>query len=198
MTICPKTVTIRRTRAPDSDRLTLVPIGNIASIASVVVNIDEPVTIRLLAFHVVGRYYCSNYKIEGAEKRFCLGVKSRYVHFHILKEGYPPEKSEFLIAFLPRNKTEGELYKLVKELCDVSEWLNVKQKINCIIFRYGPPLHWMDDSFRWQKQLKIVIEQTRADYLISQIEGRIKHIREEDSRNLTVYNANLFESINVS
>jgi hypothetical protein len=198
LVICPKVVTIRRTKVPHSDRLTISPIGNTASIANIVVNIDEPVMIRLLAFHVIGMSYCSNYKIVDAEKRFCSDIKSQYVHFHIQKDGYPPEKSEFLIACLPRNKTEGELYQLAKELCDITEWLDIKQKTNCIIFRYGPPVHWMDDSVRWQKQLEIAIKETRINYLIGQIAGRIKHVREDDNRNLTIYNADLFESINIS
>jgi hypothetical protein len=198
LSICPKVVTIRRTKTPRSDRLTISPVGSTASIENIVVNIDEPVNVRLLAFHVMGMSYCANYKIIDAEKRFCLDIKSQYVHFHIQKEGYPPEMSEFLIALLPRSKTESELYRLANELCDIAEWLDIKQKINCIIFRYGPPVHWMDDSVRWQKQLEGAIKETRLNYFIDKIVGRIKHIQEGDKRNLTIHNAALFESINIS
>jgi hypothetical protein len=197
--ICPKTVTIRRTKMPNSDRLTIIPCNNIASIENIIINIDEPVTIRMLSFHVIGNRYCSDYKIATAEKRFCTDIKSRYVHFHISKKGYPPEKSEFLISFLPRNKTDSELYQLARELCDIVEWLEIRTKMNCIVFRYGLPVHWMDDPIPWQRKLEKILKETHADYIIDPIEGRIKHIREEKKCvNLTVYGANLFESINVS
>jgi hypothetical protein len=194
--ICPKPITIRRTKAPNSDRLAIVPVDSIASIENIVINIDEPVTIRLLAFHTIGKFYCSDYKIEPAEKRLCLDIESKYIH--LSKEGYPAEKSEFLLAFLPRSKTAGELCHLTKELCDIIEWLEIKQNVNCIVFRYGPPVHRNDDSIYWQKQFETIINETRRDYLIGQITGRIRHVREDDYKYITIHSANLFESINIS
>jgi hypothetical protein len=198
LTICPGTTTVRRTKTLYSDRLTIVPVDSIASIANIIVNIDEPVTIRLLAFHTANNLYCSKLKAENAEKKFCLDIKSRYVHFHFLKDGYPPEKSEFLIAFLPRSKTKNELYQVAKELCDIAEWLGGKQKINCIVFRYGHPVHRMNDLMQWQKQLEKILCETQKNYFIGKIEGRVKDVRVDKCKNITIYNTNLFESINVA
>jgi hypothetical protein len=57
----------------------------------------------------------------------------------------------------------------------------------------------MDNPVLWQRKLENILKETCTNYIIGRIEGRIKHIPKENKCvNLTVYNTNLFESINVS
>jgi hypothetical protein len=170
----------------------------VASIKNVIVNIDEPVNIRFLAFHTIGKLLCNEYKDEKAEKIFCKDINAKYVHFHFSINGYSSDNSEYLVAFLPRSKMYGELYQVATELCDIIEWIEFRRKVNCILFRYGHPIHSMDSPFRWQKQLEKIITETRNDYTIGRVEGKIKHVREDSCKSLTISAASLFDNINVS
>jgi hypothetical protein len=195
---CPNTICIRRTERKGSDRIDLTPVYDLAFIEKIVINIDEPVIIRFLGFHVKDKTYCGSLKVQNVNKRFCFELKSRYVHFQIIKEGYPTEKALFLLAFFPRIKSDQELYQVVKELCDITEWLGIRQQINCIIFRYGAPRHQKDNRYQWQRNLEKTIKETKKLYTIGRFIGRIKHIQENNNRCLTISSANLFDSINVS
>ena len=198
MKFCPNVINIRRTKKNGSDRLNLVPVPDLAFIKSILINIDETVIIRMLGFHVKENAYCEAFKITDTNKRYCSDIKSKYVHFQLKKEGYPSEQSNFLLAFLPRIKTEGELSKVAKELCDIIEWLEIRQQINCIVFRFGSPRHQMDNQKKWQKYLEKTIDETKRLYTIGRVTGRIKHIRNDKEKCLTVSSAKLFDSINVS
>ena len=198
MKICPKTRTIRRSTTIGSDMMDLLPSYDLAHIKKIFVNINEPVVVRLLGFHVNDKTYCELFMLTDADKRYCEGLKSQYVHFQIVKEGYPADESMFFLAFLPRIKTESELYQVVKEICDVIEWLEIKQTVNCIIFRFGHPKHNMENKTKWQKQLDRVIKETKYLYTIGKINGRIKDVYESKKRCLTISPAPLFESISVS
>ena len=198
MEFCPNVICVRRTKIVGSDRINLAPIHALAYIKRVIINIDEPVNIRFLGFHVKDKAYCDSLKIQNTNKRFCTDIKSQYVHFHLIKEGYQPEKSMFLLAFLPRIKTENEMEQVVKELCDVIEWLEMRQQTNCVVFRYGSPRHQKDNRYQWQKSLDRIISETKDLYTIGRVVGRIKHIHEDDERCLTISTADLFDSINVS
>ena len=198
MKICPNFKNIRRSKIVGSDRIDLTSTYNLASIKNIIINIDEPVAIRLLGFHIDDSSYCKSLKITNAEKKYCDRKKSQYVHFQIIKEGFPEEQSQFIIAFLPRIKLEHELEVVVKEICDVIEWLEIKHNINCIIFRFGKPVHNTEDTFRWQRQLEKIIKQVRNYYTIGQINGFIKQVRQDNEKCLTISAASCYESINVS
>jgi hypothetical protein len=170
----------------------------VASIKNVIVNIDEPVNIRFLAFHTIDKLLCNEYKDKKAEKIFCKDIDAKYVHFHFSIEGYPSDNSEYLVAFLPRSKMGGELYKVAKELCDIIEWIEFRQKVNCIVFRYGHPIHSTDSPVHWQRQLERIVTETRNDYTIGSVEGKIKHVREDADKSLTIGAASLFDNINIS
>lgn len=202
MSLCPNKICIRRTKTPGTEKIDLIPVRDLAFIKKLVVEINEPTSIRFLAFHVKDKTYCDALKIEDADKRFCSVIKSKYVHFQIEKEGLPPERALFLLAFLPRIQPESELEQVVKELCDIIEWLGIKQRVNCIVFRYGAPVHRKDNSRHWQKSLEKTIEETRKLYTVGQIKARIEHIPENIQKNktrqLTIHAASPFESIDVS
>ena len=199
MNFCPKMICIRRTPKKGSDRQELNPSKDIAFIERIVIHIDEPVKIRFLAFHTKDNAYCTSVKNRSAEKQFCQDIKSaKYVHFQIEKEGYDSDKFMFLLAFLPRAKIESELYLVAKELCDIAEWLEITQPVNCIVFRYGTPRHQVQNEIKWQRDLEKAIKETRGIYTIGQITGRIKHIREDNQKQITIWPASLFDSINVS
>jgi hypothetical protein len=195
---CPKTITLRRAHDAGSDKLDIIPDNSIAAIKSVIIHIDEPVAVMLLGFHVKGKLYCEKYRLDNAEKRFCDNVVD-YIHFYLSLEGYSLGESKYLIALLPRLKVYGELEKLANEFCTVTEWLEIKEKINCLVFRYGPPVHGMDNIKHWQKKFKEKIENSRQLYVIPRMEGNIKHIPiSSHDRNLTISKNNLFDNINVS
>ena len=198
MKICPNLINIRRTKDADSDRISLTSTNNLASIKNIIININEPVAVRLLGFHVNDALYCKKLKIANEDKKYCEKLKSNYVHFQLKKEGLSEDQSQFIIAFLPRNKLKHELEIVVKEICDVIEWLELKQNINCIIFRFGKPVHNTEDTYKWQRQLDKVIKQVKNYYLIGQINGMIKQVRQENEKCLIVSAAYRFESINVS
>jgi len=196
--ICPKLKNIRRTKEVGSDRVNLTSTNNLASIRNIIINIDEPVAVRFLGFHINNVSYCKELKITNEDKKYCEMLKSQYVHIQLVKEGFPEDQSQFIIAFLPRIKLDHELEIVVKEICDVIEWLEIKQTVNCIIFRFGKPVHNTEDTFKWQRQLDKVIKQVRNYYMIGQINGLIKQVRQENEKCLTVSAAYRFESINVS
>jgi hypothetical protein len=199
LAICPPKITIRRTHDRGSDRICITPNDSVASIEKVVVNIDEPVSIMPLAFHTKDKVYCDMYKLEIADKRFCDTVIN-YVHFYFLIGGYPVDKSAYLIAFLPRWKKQSELDRLVNELWETVEWLEIRQKINCVVFRHGPPVHGTDNLFHWQKQLEKNIKETRTLYITTlQMDGKIKHVPTSlVDKHLTVSSNNPFACFNVS
>jgi hypothetical protein len=181
-----------------SDKLDIIPDNSVAAIKSIIIHIDEPVTIMFLAFHVKNKSYCKKYKLDNAKKRFCDNAID-YIHFYLSLEGYPSDESKHLIALLPRSKSYSELDKLTNEFCTVAEWLEIKEKINCLVFRHGPPVHGTDNIKYWQKQLENKIKETRQLYIIHRMEGRIKHISISPScRNLTISKNKLFDNINVS
>jgi hypothetical protein len=184
-----------------TDRLEINPTDDcIASIKNVVVNFDETVSVRLLGFHVKDNKYCTTYKETDVEecKCFCDNKTVKYVHFYFSIDGYDPNETEYLIAFLPRSKTTSELSVLTRELCTVAEWLGTKQ-INCLIFKFGAPVHGMGDSMHWQKQLDKNIKETKALSLISAMRGRIKDIPVSlRNKNLTISKNFPMENINVS
>jgi hypothetical protein len=165
----------------------------------VVTHIDEPVSILLLGFHTKRRTYCAEYRIEDADKRICE-IAIDYVHFCISIEGYPVNESEYLIAFLPRMILPAGLQKLADEFCYIAEWLEIAQKINCLVFRYGPPVHNTDNIMHWQKQFQRNLEETRALYIVSsRVEGRVRHIATSPvEKNMTISKNQLFECITVS
>jgi len=195
--ICPNAINIRRSTT-GSDMMDLSPTYDLAHVNKIIININETVVVRLLGFHVNDKSYCKLYKITDTNKRYCETIKSKYVHLQIVKEGHPSEESMFFLAFLPKIKTENELYQVVKEICDVIEWLEIKQNVNCIIFRFGHPKHNMENKSKWQTQLDKVIKETKKLYTTGKINGRIKYVHEDKKRCLTVSPAPLFESINVS
>lgn len=204
MELCPGTICIRRTTTSGTEKIDVTPVFDLAFIEKLVVEINEPVNIRYLGFHVKDTIYCNSLKNQNADKHFCMDFKAKpkYVHFEIIKEGYPPEKSLFLIAFLPRSKSENELNHVAEELCGIIEWLGVLQPVNCIIFRYGSPVHRKNSLTQWQRSLDNAIKGTKGLYTVGQITGRIRHISENvqknKARHLTISPASPFESINVS
>ncbi|MCL1927672.1 MAG: hypothetical protein FWG07_02620 [Treponema sp.] len=203
MNICPKMINIRRKKIDEgdveTDRLTIDPTDDsIASIKHIVVNFDEPVAVRFLAFHIKEKMYCAKYKILNAEKRICDYKNIRYVHFHFSLSGYSPNESEYLIAFLPRFIDCSRLSILTNELCAIAEWLGIKQ-INCIVFRYGAPVHGIGDSTHWQKQLNKAIKETKELSLLYKFVGRIRPIPISlKDKNLTISKNAPLENINVS
>jgi hypothetical protein len=203
MNICPKLITIRRKKESEddiiTDRLPVFPTNDqIASIKNIVINFDEAVSIRFLAFHTGNNSYCSKYKIQNADKRVCEYPNMNYVHFYFSLGGYTFKDSEYLVAFLPRVLKYTDLPKLTNEFCNIAEWLGIDY-INCIVFRYGAPVHGMDDSRHWQKLLDKAVKETKGLSLLHKMEGMIKHIPiTVENRNLTISKANPFENINVS
>jgi hypothetical protein len=186
LNICPNNIVIRRTHDVGSDKIDIISSGSIASIQSIIIHIDEPVSIMLLAFHTKNKYYCRKYKNEDADKKFCDN-KIDYIHFYLSLEGFPSDESKYLIGFLPRYKNIFELEKLADEFCKVTEWLKVTERVNCLVFRYGLPVHGTDNI------------DTRQLYIIHQMEGMIRHIPQKSSnKNLTVSKNSLFNSITVS
>jgi hypothetical protein len=167
-------------------------------IKSVIVHIDEPVAIMLLAFHAKDKSYCKKYKTNSAEKRFCDNAID-YIHFYLSLEGYLSDESKYLIALLPRVKSYSELEKLANEFCKITEWMEIKGKMNCLAFRYGPPVHGTDNIRHWQKQFEKNIKDTKDLYIIHRMEGKIKHIPASfANKNMTISKNNLFDNINVS
>lgn len=201
MIFCPKTITLRRAKDIGSDKIDIIPDDSVAAVKSITIHIDEPVAIMLLAFHVKNKSYCGKYKVTDAEKRFCdtIIIDIDYVHFYLSLEGYSPDESKHLIAFLPRLKDYSELDKLANEFCKVTKWLEIKEKTNCLVFRYGPPVHGTDNIRHWQKQFEKNIEETKGVYAIHRMEGKIKHIPiSASNKNMTISKNNLFNNINVS
>jgi hypothetical protein len=167
-------------------------------IKSVIVHIDEPVAIMLLAFHTKDKSYCEKYKINGAKKRFCDNIID-YIHFYLSIEGYLSDESKYLIALLPRFKSYSELEKLANEFCKITEWLEINEKMNCLVFRYGPPVHGTDNIRHWQKQFEKSIKNAKELYIIHRMEGKVKHIQTSfANKNMTISKNNLFDNINVS
>jgi len=203
MSICPKVITIRRKKKYEgdieTDRLPIDPTSDsIASIKNIVINFDEAVSVMFLAFHINNNVYCEKYKIQEAEKRICDNKDIKYAQFYFSLSGCSPDESEYLVAFLPRFKECSELSKLANELCNITEWLDIKQ-INCIVFRYGAPVHGTDDIRHWQKQFTKAIKEMKELSLIYKMDGRIKHISTFlKNINLTISKNEPLENINVS
>jgi hypothetical protein len=192
LNFCPNSITLRQTHDPGSDKLDISPNDSIAMIKSVIVHIDEPVSIMLLAFHTKDKSYCKKYKINSAEKRFCDNVVD-YIHFYLSFEGYSLDESKYLIALLPRSKKYSELEKLANEFCKIVEWLEIKEKMNCLVFRYGPPVHGTDNIRHWQKQFAKNIKDAKELYIIHQMEGKVKHIPTSSAnKNMTISKNYLF------
>ncbi|GBU27435.1 hypothetical protein R84B8_00965 [Treponema sp. R8-4-B8] len=112
-------------------------------------------------------------------------------------DGCHPDETNYLVAFLPRFVKCSDLPTLTKELCNTAEWLEIKQ-VNCIVFRYGAPVHGMDDSTHWQRQFNKSIKETKELYMLYKIAGKIKHIptflKEKNiiiSKNITLENINV-------
>jgi len=203
MDICPKVITIRRKKKDDgdieTDRFSIDPTyDSIALIKNIVLNLDEAVSLILLTFHINEKSYCTKYKIHKAGKRVCDIKNLHYAHFYLSLDGHSPDESDYIVAFLPRIMKYSELLKLANELCSIAEWLDIKY-INCIVFRYGKPVHGMDDIKHWQKQLNSAIKETKELYLLYKMEGRIKHIPTFlNNKNLTISKNIPLENINVS
>ena len=197
MLICPQDIIIKRTEEVGSDKFDLLPTNDIASIKSIEIHMDETIRIKLLGFHVNEKVYCDAYKIQGADKRYCETKKSKYIHFLIDDEGFLHDESMFVLAFLPRSKADNEIEKIVKELCEIINFFEIKQNINCIIFRFGKPIHDMDNLLKWQKVFDRKLIEINKNNLIK-VYGRIKHVREGGKKCLTIRHAALFDSINVS
>lgn len=200
MSICPKRIILRRAQGSGSDRLKIDPTDDsIASIRAVVTHVNEPVLITLLGFHTRRRAYCAEYRIEEAVKRAC-DMTVDYVHFCILMEGYPADESEYLVAFLPRFKPSSELQKLTNEFCYIAKWLEIKRKINCLVFRYGPPVHGTENIMHWQKRFQRILKETRDSYVAPfQVEGRAREVLTSlVEKNMTISKNLPFKCINVS
>jgi len=203
MNICPKVIIIRRKKIDEedieTDRFPIDPtFDSIASIKNIVINFDDAVSILFLGFHVNNKVYCTKYKIQEAGKKVCENKKIKYTQFHISLSSYSPNDSEYLIAFLPRIIQCSELSKLADELCGIAEWLEIKQ-INCVVFRYGAPVHEMDGTMHWQKQFNKAIKEMRNLSLVNRIDGKIKHIPISlKNKNLTISKNFPMENINVS
>ena len=203
MNICPKIITIRRKKEKEgdieTDRFPIDPTSDsIASIKNIEINFDEAVSILFLAFHINNDVYCTEYKIQEAEKRVCDNKKIKYVQFYFSLNAYSSNESEYLVAFLPRFIECSKLTELTNELFNITEWLGIKQ-INCIVFRYGAPVHGMDDIMHWQKQFNKTIKETKELSLVNKMEGKIKHIPASlKDKNLTISKNFPMENINVS
>jgi hypothetical protein len=202
MNVCPKMLTIRRKRKDESDietdRFPIDPTDDsIASIKNIVINFDEAVSVMFLAFHTKNNIYCERYKIQDADKKVCDN-NIRYTHFYFSLDGYRPDESEYLVAFLPRFINCSELSTLTSELCATAEWLGIRQ-INCIVFRYGAPVHGMDNIIHWQRQLDKTIKETKELSILYKVTGKIKHIPTSlKEKNITISKNILLENINVS
>jgi len=181
-----------------SDRINLFSDCSIAFIENIVVNIDEPVIIKLLGFHVKDKLYCNSYELLEANKRFCEEIKLKYVHFQITKEMPAAERIMFIIAFLPRIKLDSELDLIIKEISATIDLLEINQTVNCLLFRFGKPRHQTDNKFKWQKQFDKKLAEINKKYKLGLINGRIKHVREDNEKCLIISSALLFDSINVS
>jgi hypothetical protein len=203
--ICPKSVTIRRVKgAAASDTVDIKPVSSIANINKIIVNIDEPVNIKFLRFHKHDDYYCNKYKLLEYDKCYCNDIKTHnFVHFYITIE--ESNNKAIILAFLPRNKTEVLLRQVANEICDICEWLEEKQNVNCIVFRYGKPVHRSDNKFKWARQLSLVLKEAREhSTMAGSLTSRVNHISEETSlkvqktRTMTIKPGNSLDCINVS
>jgi len=203
MSICPKIITIRRKKINEedieTDRLPINPTyDSIASIKNILINFDEAVSVLFLAFHITNNDYCARYKIKEADKKVCDNKNIKYVHFYFSLDGYSSDESEYLVAFLPRFVKCSDLPTLANELCNMAEWLDIKQ-VNCIVFRYGAPVHGMEDITHWQKQFNKTIKETKELYMLYKIAGKIKYIRTSlKEKNITISKNIPLENINVS
>ena len=201
MNICPKVITIRRKKINEedieTDQLPITPTyDSIASIKNIIIHFDEAVSIMFLAFHTTNNAYCAKYKNKKADKKVCDNKNIQYVHFSL--DGCHPDDSEYLVAFLPRFVNYSELSTLTDELCNIAEWLDIKQ-INCIVFRYGAPVHGMDNSTHWQRQFDKTIKETKKLFMLYKIAGKIKHIPTSlKEKNITISKNIPLENINVS
>jgi len=203
MNICPKVITIRRKKKSEddieTDRLPIYPTYDcIASIKNIDVHFDESVSMIFFAFHTINHAYCLRYKSLKAEKKVCENKIIHYVHFHFSLGGYSADESEYLVAFLPRFTKYSELPILANELCSIAEWLNIKQ-INCVVFRYGKPVHGMGDSTHLQKQLDKEIKEMKEFSILHKMVGKIKDIPISlKEKNLTISRNIVLANINVS
>jgi len=203
MDICPKVITIVRKKKNEGDIETeLFPIDSthdsIASIKNIILNFDETVSLLFLGFHIKDDIYCTKYKIHKADKRVCEIKNIQYAHFYFSLGGYSHDESDYLVAFLPRIIKYSELSILAQELCNIAEWLNLKY-INCIVFRYGKPVHGMDNIVHWQKQFDNAIKETKNLYNFYKMEGKIKFVPTfVKNKNLTISKNIPLENINVS
>jgi hypothetical protein len=201
--ICPKVITIRRKKLNkediETDRLPIDPTyDNIASIKNIILHFDEAVSIMFLTFHITNNAYCARYKIQEADKKVCDNKNIQYVHFYFSLGGCPPDESEYLVALLPRFVKCSELSTLATELCNMAEWLDIKQA-NCIVFRYGSPVHGMDDSTHWQRQFNKTIKETKELFMLYKMVGKIKHIPTSlKEKNITISKNIPLENINIS
>jgi hypothetical protein len=195
--ICPKIRVVHRTAgAPGSDRLPINPSNVIiANIENIIANTPDAVSIRLLAFHVFNNAYCGIYKDSLATKKYCADVTpSQYIHLHISR-GALVNSEEYLIAFLPRSKTETELKLITDELKSAIHWLSISKQIFFVVFRHGKPVQSSDNLKHWQAELQRAIQESGIDYSIM---PQIKFIQEDiKKKNLTVSD-NIANAINIS
>jgi hypothetical protein len=196
--ICPKIQVVRRAAdAPDADRLPINPSNIIiANIENIIANTPDAVSIRPLAFHSLNKVYCGIYKDSLATKRYCTDVTlSQYIHFHISKGGLVNNEG-YLIAFLPRSKTEAELKVVTDELNSTIDWLSLAPKIFFVVFRYGKPVQSSDNLKHWQDELRKAIKESEIPITYS-IVPQIKFIQENNRKNLTVSDS-IANAINIS
>jgi hypothetical protein len=107
-----------------------------------------------------------------------------------------------VITIRRKKKDEGDIeteqFPIEPTNNSIASMLEIK-RINCVIFRYGAPVHGMDDIRHWQKQLNNAIKKTKDLSLLYKMEGKIKHIPTFlKNINLTISKNIPLENINVS
>jgi hypothetical protein len=181
--ICPKIQTIRCVAdASGSDRLPIDPSNIIiANIENIIANTPDAVSIRPLAFHALNKAYCDIYKDNLATKKYCTDITlSKYIHLYIAKGGLV-NSEEYLIAFLPRSKTETELKLVTDELKSTILWLSLSKQIFFVVFRYGKPVQSSDNLKHWQEELCKAFKESGIP-IANSISPRIKFIRRKPIR----------------
>jgi hypothetical protein len=120
-------------------------------------------------------------------------VSIRLLAFHAIDHACYGEG--YLIAFLPRSKTEAELKLLADELKSTILWLSLSNKIFLVVFRYGKPVQSSDNLKHWQDELQKAIKKSGIHNY--SIVPQIKFIRDDNKKNLTVSDSTA-NAINVS
>ena len=203
MNICPREKNIRRKKTNEgdfgeTDRLSLDPsYDSIASIKKIIVNFDETVSVRFLAFHTTNKAYCKNYKIDKPDKKICDVCdkdKIQHVHFYfyfLFKNGHQHDvEYKYLVAFLPRSE-QSKLSTLTDELYKMAKSLNIEQAY-CKIFIYGgwprEPVQSGMSTINLPKELNNAIEGKKNLFMPYKIEGKIDEIStSSEERNIIIY-----------